>query len=178
MQEDIINLKNQAIAQISGAGDAGELEELRAAYLGRNGKFTLLVKKIKEIPPEKRKEFGITLNESKIAIENIISDKKHELLKSLTEKREWFDLTIPGVKPNLGHLHPLTQVLSEVKQIFNYLGYQVADGPEIETDYYNFEALNIPKDHPARDTQMESYGKDETSIPCFSSRKMFQIRTS
>jgi len=157
MQEEIINLKNQAIAQISGAGDAGELEELRAAYLGRNGKFTLLVKKIKEVPPEKRKEFGITLNENKIAIENIISDKKHELLKSLTEKREWFDLTIPGIKPNLGHLHPLTQVLSEVKQIFNYLGYQVADGPEIETDYYNFEALNIPKDHPARDTQMTFY---------------------
>ncbi len=157
MQEEIINLKNQAIAQISGAKDATELEELRAAYLGRNGKFTLLVKKIKEVPAERRKQFGITLNESKIAIENLLSDKKQELLKSLTEKREWFDLTIPGVKPKLGHLHPLTQVLSEVKHIFNYLGYQVADGPEIETDYYNFEALNIPKDHPARDTQMTFY---------------------
>ena len=157
MQEEVINTKNEAIAQISGANDAGELEELRAAYLGRKGKFTLLVKKIKEVPPEKRKQFGITLNESKVAIENLISDKKQELLKSLTEKREWFDLTMPGIKPDLGHLHPMTQVLKEVKQIFNYLGYQVADGPEIETDYYNFEALNIPQDHPARDTQMTFY---------------------
>lgn len=157
MQEEILNLKNQAMAQIMSAGDAGELEEIRAAYLGRNGKFTLLVKKIKEIPVEKRREFGITVNESKTAIERLISDKKQELIKSLTEKREWFDLSIPGIMPNLGHYHPLTTVLKEVKQIFNYLGYQVADGPEIETDYYNFEALNIPKDHPARDTQMTFY---------------------
>lgn len=157
MQEEIINLKNQAMAQIMSAGDAAELEEIRAAYLGRNGKFTLLVKKIKEIPAEKRKEFGITVNESKTAIERLISDKKQELIKSLTEKREWFDLSIPGIMPDLGHYHPLTTVLKEVKQVFNYLGYQVADGPEIETDYYNFEALNIPKDHPARDTQMTFY---------------------
>jgi phenylalanyl-tRNA synthetase alpha chain len=157
MQEELINLKNEAIAQISSANDGAELEELRAAYLGRNGKFTLLVKKIKEVPQESRKTFGITLNESKIAIENLISDKRMALVKSLSEKREWFDLTIPGVKSNLGHLHPLTQVLSEVNKIFNYLGYQIADGPEIESDYYNFEALNIPKDHPSRDTQMTFY---------------------
>jgi phenylalanyl-tRNA synthetase alpha chain len=157
MQEEIINIKNEAIAQISGAADAVELEELRAAYLGRNGKFTLLVKKIKDVPPEKRKEFGITLNESKNALDNLLSDKKQELIKSLYEKREWFDLSMPGVESNLGHLHPLTQVLKEIKKMFNYLGYQIADGPEIETDYYNFEALNTPKDHPARDAQMTFY---------------------
>ena len=160
MQEDIINLKNEAIAQISEAKDGTELEELRAAYLGRNGKFTLLVKKIKDVPVESRKTFGITLNESKIAIENLLSDKKHELIKSLSEKRDWFDLTMPGFKSNIGHLHPLTQVLKEVNKIFNYLGYQIADGPEIESDYYNFEALNIPKDHPSRDTQMTFYVED------------------
>lgn len=157
MQEEVINVRNQAIAQISAAKDGAELEELRASYLGRNGKFTLLVKKIKDVPTESRKSFGITLNESKIAIESLISDKKQALVKSLSEKREWFDLTMPGLKPNLGHFHPLTQVLSEVNKIFNYLGYQIADGPEIETDYYNFEALNIPKDHPSRDTQMTFY---------------------
>lgn len=157
MQEEVINLRNQAVAQISTVKDAKELEEIRASYLGRNGKFTLLVKKIKEVPPENRKEFGITLNESKSTIEKLLSDKKQELIKSLTEKREWFDLSIPGQKPCVGHLHPLTQVLADVKKVFNYLGYQVADGPEIETDYYNFEALNIPKDHPSRDTQMTFY---------------------
>ncbi|KKU09624.1 MAG: Phenylalanine-tRNA ligase alpha subunit [Candidatus Woesebacteria bacterium GW2011_GWB1_45_5] len=157
MQEEIINTKNQAIAQIGSAESVKELEEVRTSYLGRNGRFTILVKKIKEVPAEKRREFGITLNESKNALENLLSDKKQELIKSLTEKREWFDVSVPGVKPALGHLHPLTQVLTDVKKVFNYLGYQVADGPEIETDYYNFEALNIPKDHPARDTQMTFY---------------------
>jgi phenylalanyl-tRNA synthetase alpha chain len=157
MQEEVINLRNQAVAQISSVSTASELEEIRASYLGRNGRFTLLVKKIKEVEPEKRKEFGITLNESKITIENLLADKKQELIKSLTEKRDWFDLSIPGIKPDLGHLHPLTQVLADVKKVFNYLGYQVADGPEIETDYYNFEALNIPSYHPSRDTQMTFY---------------------
>lgn len=157
MREEINNIKNQAIAQISGVKDVTELEEIRASYLGRNGKFTLLVKKIKDVPVEERKEFGITLNESKNTLEAFLSDKKHELIKSLSEKRDWFDLTMPGIKSSLGHLHPLTQVLSEVKQIFNYLGYQIADGPEIESDFFNFEALNIPKDHPSRDTQMTFY---------------------
>ncbi|KKT54250.1 MAG: Phenylalanine-tRNA ligase alpha subunit [Candidatus Woesebacteria bacterium GW2011_GWA1_44_23] len=101
MQEELINLRNEAIAQISGSKDSGELEELRAAYLGRNGKFTLLVKKIKDVPADQRKTFGITLNESKVAIENLISDKKQALLKSLSEKRDWFDLTMPGFKPSL-----------------------------------------------------------------------------
>jgi phenylalanyl-tRNA synthetase alpha chain len=164
MQDQIINLKNEALAQISGANDAASLEEIRAAYLGKNGKFTLFVKKITEVPPEKRKEFGITLNESKKILENLLSDKKQELLKSLTEKRDWFDLSVPGNVLPIGHYHPMTSVLKEVKQVFNYLGYQVADGPEIENDYFNFEALNILKDHPSRDTQMTFYvdsGKDK-----------------
>jgi phenylalanyl-tRNA synthetase alpha chain len=166
MQEEAINLKNEAIAQISTLKNLAELEEIRALYLGRNGKFTQLVKKIKDVPADSRKTFGITLNESKETIETLLSDRRHELIKSLSEKREWYDLTIPGVKTNYGHLHPLTIVLKEVKQIFNYLGYQVADGPEIESDYYNFEALNIPKDHPSRDTQMTFYLDTEgTKLP-------------
>ncbi|MFI5240880.1 MAG: phenylalanine--tRNA ligase subunit alpha [Microgenomates group bacterium] len=157
MYDNIINIKNEALAQISSAKDLKELESLKVMYLGRNGKFNSLVKKIKDIDPSERKQFGITLNESKNTTENLFDQKRQELIKSLTEKRDWFDLTIPGIKPEMGHLHPLTSVLKEVKDIFKYLGYQVADGPEIESDYYNFEALNIPKDHPARDTQMTFY---------------------
>lgn len=157
MQEEVISIRNEAVAQIASSKNASELENIRASYLGRNGKFTLLVKKIKDVPVDQRKEFGITLNESKKTLENLIMGKKQELLKSLTEKREWFDVSVPGIKPKVGHYHPLTTILKEVKEVFNYLGYQVADGPEIETDYYNFEALNIPKDHPARDTQMTFY---------------------
>lgn len=157
MQDEIINIKNEAVAQITHVSDTKQLEEIRAEYLGRRGKFTLLVKNIKNVPNEAKKQYGITLNDSKNTIEKLISDKKQELVRSLTEKRDWFDLSIPGIKPELGHNHPLKTVLSEVVDIFKYLGYQRADGPEIETDYYNFEALNIPKDHPARDTQMTFY---------------------
>jgi len=157
MNEDIINLKNEAFAQINTVKSIDELEEIRIAYLGRNGKLTNLIKKIKDLPPEKRSQTGLLINETKKNIENLLNDKRQNLIKSLTEKREWFDLTLPGTKPEMGHKHPLKEVLEEVKDIFKYLGYQVAEGPEIESDYYNFEALNIPKDHPARDTQMTFY---------------------
>ncbi len=161
MQEEIINIKNEAMAQIMGASDVSELEQLKINYLGRNGKINSLIKKLKDVPVDERKQVGITLNLAKQTINKLVNDKHQELIKSLTEKREWFDLTIPGVKPERGHYHPLTTVLKEVKTIFNHLGYQIADGPEIETDYYNFEALNIPKDHPSRDTQMTFYVDDK-----------------
>lgn len=161
MQENILSIKNEALSQIIQAESAEEIENLRINYLGRNGKVTKLIKELKNIKPEDRKQVGMLINEAKKTIENLLSRKKSEIIKSLTEKREWFDLTIPGTKPNTGHLHPMTTILKEVKDIFNYLGYQVTDGPEIENDYYNFEALNIPKDHPSRDTQMTFYlGKD------------------
>lgn len=155
--DEIINVKNEALAQISSAKSRTELESLRIAYLGRNGKFNTLVQRIKNLDEGERKHFGITLNESKKTIENLLADKRNDLIKSVTEKREWFDMSIPGIKPVVGHYHPLTTVLKEVEDVFKYLGYQVTNGPEIETDYYNFEALNIPKDHPARDTQMTFY---------------------
>lgn len=157
MQEEIINLKNQAAAQIMNAESVFDLEQLKTIYLGRNGKINTLTKKLREMPEDQRKQIGITINLAKETIDKLISDKHQEIIKSQTEKREWFDLTIPGIKPDIGSYHPLNTVLAEIKKIFNYLGYQVADGPEIETDYFNFEALNIPAYHPARDTQMTFY---------------------
>lgn len=138
------------------ASDLSELEEIRIAYLGRNGKLTQLIKKIKSVEGEDRKNIGILINESKGVIEQSTYERKQEILSTQTRK-DWFDLTIPGKSPNVGHLHPMTTILTEVKDVFNFLGYQITDGPEIETDYYNFEALNIPKDHPSRDTQMTFY---------------------
>lgn len=154
MREEIISLKNEALAQINTVKSAEELEAIKVAYLGRNGKLTNLFKKIRSVSDEEKREIGPIINQSKLTVEKLISDKRQEMIKGLTEKREWFDLTMPGIKPDIGHLHPMTSVLAEIKKIFNYLGYQVADGPEIETDYYNFEALNFSKDHPSRDTQM------------------------
>lgn len=95
---------------------------------------------------------GKIINDSKTAIEETLSDKKDVLSKNINIS-SWVDLTLPGNPPDLGHLHPQTLVLNDTLEVFKQIGYQIADGPEIETDYYNFEALNFPKDHPARDTQ-------------------------
>jgi phenylalanyl-tRNA synthetase alpha chain len=165
MEETIQNIKNEALAQILEAKSQDELENLRIAYLGRSGRINDLIKNLKGLPLEKKKEIGTLINQTKKTIEKLLLDKRVELINELTEKREWFDLTIPGKKPNLGYLHPQTKVLKELKRIFNYLGYQISDGPEIETDYYNFEALNYLKDHPARDEQMTFFvDTSETEI--------------
>ena len=157
MREEIQNTKNEALAQIMESYDAKELENLRVQYLGRNGKVTKLFKQIRNLTLTEKKDVGNLLNDTKRVLENELIKRRKELTESLATKRGWFDLTIPGKKPDLGTLHALTKTLTEIVDIFTYLGYQVTDGPEIETDYYNFEALNIPKDHPARDTQQTFY---------------------
>lgn len=154
MREGFQNIKNEAIAQITDAKTHKELEELAIAYLGRKGKISLLIKNIRHVKPEERKSYGSLINSIKQAVSEVIADRKQTIASELAEGNVWFDVSIPGTSQEIGHLHPLTQVLEEVEDIFTYLGYQIADGPEIETDYYNFEALNMPKDHPARDTQM------------------------
>lgn len=174
-REEILNLKNEAFAQITTAQTKEELENIRIAYFGKNGKITRLIKKIKDIPKEKRREFGRMINETKQNVESLISARKQEIIKKTGKEEEWLDLTIPGIKPDIGSKHPLLETLNEVESIFRYLGYQVAEGPEIEDDYYNFEALNIPKDHPARDTQMTFYldTKDKKGNP-----KILRTQTS
>ncbi|OGM25181.1 phenylalanine--tRNA ligase subunit alpha [Candidatus Woesebacteria bacterium RIFCSPHIGHO2_02_FULL_38_9] len=153
MREDIINIKNEALAQIFDAKSDQEIEEIRITYLGRKGKVALILSKLKDLPKEDRKRAGLSINETKKAIEEAINEADLKFVRNKTYSQELFDLSIPGNKPSVGHLHPQTQVLNEIVDIFTYLGYQVTDGPEIETDYYNFEALNFLKDHPARDTQ-------------------------
>lgn len=157
MLEEIINIKNEAIARITEAKTEEELEEIRLNYLGRKGKINSLIKKIRKLKNEEKKEAGQSINDAKNAIEQAILSKKEALIKSLTKASEWFDLTIPGKSISIGNLHAQTKVLTKILDIFRYLGYQVADGPEIEKDYYNFEILNFPKDHPARDAQQTMF---------------------
>lgn len=173
--ENILNLKNEAFAQITTAQTREELENIRIAYLGKNGKITKLTKRIKDISPNKRAEYGRIINSTKENIENLLFERKQQILEELEKKEKWFDLTIPGIKPQIGSKHPLLETLKEIENIFRYLGYQIAEGPEIETDYYNFESLNIPKDHPARDMQMTFYLnlKDEKGNP-----KILRTQTS
>jgi phenylalanyl-tRNA synthetase alpha chain len=156
LSSQIIDIKNAALAQIMDAKNASGLEEIRVAYLGRKGKLNNLIKKIKELSAEEKKQVGVLINDTKNTISNALVEKKAELSTKVSTK-EWFDISVPGKKPAVGNLHAQTKVLTEIINIFTYLGYQVTDGPEIETDYYNFEALNIPKDHPARDTQQTLY---------------------
>ncbi len=154
----IQNLKNQAISSILEAKSDEELEELRVAYLGRKGEMTQLLKEIPSLSKSERKEIGGIANDAKKAIEQALVDaQRAEKTRKIDIDKEWIDVTAPGIQPPLGHFHPLTQILDEITDIFKQIGYQVAEGPEIETDYYNFEALNFLKDHPARDTQMTLY---------------------
>lgn len=153
-----MQIKNSAVSMIIDAADQKELEEIKLQFLGRSGKLTLTMKEIARLPLEKRPEIGALANEVKNSIEETLKNHESRIMNQESKtKIARIDITNPGIKPAIGHLHPMTQVLNEVIDIFKSIGFQAADGPEIETDYYNFEVLNIPKDHPARDTQQTLY---------------------
>ena len=148
MQEQIQNLKNEALAQIMDAKSADELEMIRINYLGRNGKLTNLIKKIKDLDKDERKQTGIILNEAKKIITKNIASCKNKLKSQV---KEWFDPTIPGIKTPVGNLHLVTKAINEITQIFERIGFVRVRYPEAEWDWFTFESLNIPKGHPARD---------------------------
>ena len=153
-----MQIKNSAVSLIIDASDQKELEEIKLQFLGRSGRLTLAMKEMAKLPKEKRPEVGQLANDVKKVIEETIKNHESRIMNQESKiRKEKIDITAPGIPPQIGHLHPMSQVLYEVVDIFKGLGYQVAEGPEIETDYYNFEALNIPKDHPARDTQQTLY---------------------
>jgi len=152
--------------------DSGEvtspeaLEAVRVKFLGRRGQLTQLLSTLKEFPPEVRAEAGRILNSLKQEISRELETQGAQLALETKKARlaaERYDLTLPGRWRPLGHLHPLTQVRLEIEDIFMRMGFDVATGPEVETDYYNFEALNIPEDHPARD-EWDSFYIDEERL--------------
>ncbi len=148
MKEEIINLKNQGIARIEDAKDASELEEIRIDLLGRNGKLNELIKGIKDLQGNERKEAGFVINQTKNTIEEFLGRQRSKLKNA---NKEWFDETIPGEKPVGGHLHLVTQGINEISNVFEKIGFQRMRYPEVEWDWYAFEALNFPENHPARD---------------------------
>ncbi|KKS77630.1 MAG: Phenylalanine-tRNA ligase alpha subunit [Candidatus Woesebacteria bacterium GW2011_GWB1_43_14] len=147
IQKTLVTLRNEFTAQIVDAKDLPELEELRIAYLGRNGKLTLLIREISNLPPEMKKKLGILINETKSTLNNLIISKKNELKK----KGDWFDYSIPGIRAERGHLHLITQAIEEISSIFSQIGFTRVRYPEVEWDWFAFEGLNFGKDHPARD---------------------------
>jgi len=145
-------LKNQAQNEIKKATELKELNEIFKKYLGkREGELTQILRSLGKLPKAKRAKIGREANELKNFLREKIEQKKSSFVKTTEDKEEWLDITAPGKKLALGHLHPLTLVKRKVEEIFQTMGFTVVEGPDIETEWYNFDALNIPKDHPARD---------------------------
>jgi phenylalanyl-tRNA synthetase alpha chain len=149
----IQNLKNQAISSILSCQNQDELENLRIAFLGRSGQLSELTKSLSTLPKEKRGEFGQLINETKKIIEDTLLSQKEILSGNKIDKTKKYDITLPGLKPPLGHQHPITQAIEEISTIFENIGYKRVRYPEITTDWYCFEGVNVPSDHPSRDDQ-------------------------
>lgn len=163
MKEKLSKIKSDASALLANANELDSLEEIRIKYLGKKGELTAVLKEMGALSAEERPIIGALANEIRNYLTDEIEAKKSELKSKLQEKKlqeEVIDVTMPGKKQEIGVLHPLTKVANEFRDIFIGLGFEVAEGPEVEYDYYNFEALNIPKNHPARDTQDTFYIED------------------
>lgn len=160
MKQQLQEIQKQALASLSEIRDVRELEALKVEYLGKKGKLTQILKGMGALSAEERPVIGQMANDVRIALEEAIADVRARLEREILNnklKTEVIDVTIPGRTKPLGKKHPLTSVLDEIKDIFIGMGYEIAEGPEVELDYNNFEALNIPKNHPARDTQDTFY---------------------
>lgn len=167
MQEKLEEVKKQAQAELGEISDEVSLQNLKAKFVGRKGVITDILKGMKDVPAEDRPKMGQLINEVKTAIEDAF-DQKAAHLKDEKKKKaiaeEKVDVTLPGRSLPVGAKHPVSQVMEEIISIFEKMGFEVAEGPEIETDYYNFEALNIPKNHPARDMQDTFYISDDVVL--------------
>jgi phenylalanyl-tRNA synthetase alpha chain len=152
-QDIFQSLRKDAFKALEEAVDFEAIRKIEADYLGKSGRLTRVLRGLKDLPEPERKEVGSTANALKKEIEEKIKIKKDETEKSRALKSEddWFDISRPGKKIPRGHLHPISRVLKEVAAIFESMGFEIVEGPEAETEYYNFDALNIPKNHPARD---------------------------
>ncbi len=165
MENELLNIKNNAMSLILETTELEELEEVKLQFLGRSGQLTLAIKELPKIDPEKRKEVGILANDVKTTIENAIEQQESRIKNQESGKRmQEIDVSNPGIKPPLGHLHLITQAISEVTAIFERIGFGRVRYPEVEWDWYAFEALNFPKDHPARD-DWETFFIDEEPNP-------------
>jgi phenylalanyl-tRNA synthetase alpha chain len=178
MKQELESLLQQATAEIINASGEETLQELRVKYLGKKGALTAIMKGIGAIPPEERPVLGQVINSIKGQLEELIESTLGSIRATLKAERlreKRLDVTLPGRCKYSGTKHPITLVIEDICEIFAGLGFQVAEGPEIELDYYNFEALNFPKDHPARDMQDTFFVDDDVLLRTHTSP--VQIRT-
>jgi len=164
MKERLAQIRERALSQIKSTDSLDKLNEVRVSFLGKKGELTEVLKGMKDVAPEERPQVGQIVNETRAVIEELLENAKKEIsskMRELQMKAEVIDVTLPAQKNNVGHSHPNTLALEEVKKIFMGMGYEVVEGPEVEFDYYNFEALNIPANHPAKDEQDTFYINDK-----------------
>lgn len=160
MKEKLEKIRSEALAKIEESLDMDKLNEIRVAYLGKKGELTEVLKGMRNVSPEDRPKVGQMVNDTRAAIEAKLEETKNAFAAKMREeqlKAEVIDVTLPAKKTKVGHSHPNSVALDEVERIFIGMGYEVVEGPEVEYDYYNFEALNIPANHPAKDEQDTFY---------------------
>lgn len=167
MEQKLEAIRASATERISAVQSIDELEAIRVKVLGRKGELTAILRTLGELSPEERSRVGQKSNQVKAALESFLENRRAELLDSRINtvlQKEWLDVTLSSAGSSRpfepGHLHPLSQIQYEIEDIFTSMGFTVLDGPEVETDYYNFEALNIPAHHPARDMQDTFWTED------------------
>lgn len=178
MKDQLERIKQEALKQIEASDALEKLGDIKVAYLGKKGELTSVLKSMKDVAPEDRPKIGQMVNEAREAIEGKLDAAMAALMKKAREeqlKKEVIDVTLPAKRSRVGHTHPNTIALEEVERIFVGMGYEVIEGPEVEYDHYNFEKLNIPKNHPARDEQDTFYISD--NIVLRSQTSPVQVRT-
>ena len=164
MKDMLQQIREKALQEIEGSETLEKLNDVRVAFLGKKGELTKVLKGMKNVKPEDRPAVGQLVNDTRVKIENSLEAKKKALEAAKLERQlaeEVIDVTLPSKKNKVGHAHPNQIALEEVERIFVGMGYEVVEGPEVEYDYYNFEALNIPPNHPARDEQDTFYINDQ-----------------
>lgn len=164
MKEQLEAIRKTALDAVSKCTDTKTLDQIRVKYLGKKGELTSILKQMGKLSAEERPAMGQLSNQIRTTLETAIQDKQQALEETMLEqklKAETVDITLPGTTKPTGSMHPLQTVEQEIEEIFLGMGFSVADGPEVDYDYYNFEALNMPKDHPARDTQDTFYITDQ-----------------
>ncbi|WP_409251578.1 phenylalanine--tRNA ligase subunit alpha [Bacillus sp. SCS-153A] len=167
MEAKLKQLQEEALEKIEAAEGLKELNDIRVAYLGKKGPITEVLKGMGKLSAEERPKMGALANEVRAAVTERLEEKNEKLEKEAVNKKlasETIDVTLPGRPVRKGSKHPLTKIVEEIEDLFIGMGYSIAEGPEVETDFYNFEALNLPKGHPARDMQDSFYITEETLL--------------
>lgn len=153
LKDRIGEILEQGTRAFAEAKDAADLDALETEYLGRKSELGNILKGLKDLTSEEKREVGPVANEARKTLEALFAEASVRIESAALGEEEWIDVTMPGKVAPLGHLHPITRIEHEIEDIFTRLGFAIADGPEIEKEFYNFDALNVPKDHPARDMQ-------------------------